>query len=133
MILLPVKPCFAYSIVSGEKEVEFRKRRLNKEITHVVIYASHPIKKVIGYFEISALDEGKPHELWSKYKHVSGLSHEDFETYYSNSDFGVAIKIKKAKKLEEPMALSNLGESLNVPQNYMYISDELFDLVVGSV
>ena len=52
-VLLSIKPEFAELIFKGTKKFEFRKSIFkNSEIKTVVVYASSPMQKVIGEFEI---------------------------------------------------------------------------------
>jgi len=53
-VLLSIKPKYAEMILSGEKKYEFRRAIFKKPgISKVVIYASSPVSKVIGEFEIT--------------------------------------------------------------------------------
>ena len=64
-VLLSIKPEYAEKILNGEKKYEFRKvLPKNKSITKVIIYATMPIGKVIGEFEIAELISDSPSRLW---------------------------------------------------------------------
>lgn len=120
--LLPIHPKFADSIISGEKKVEFRKVRFRKEVSHVIIYASSPVKKILGYFEVSYIDEDTPEKLWSRYKDVGGIVYEEFKDYYSTTEKGVVIGVGKVCTLESPLPLSVINQSLTAPQSFFYLS-----------
>jgi len=45
--LLPIYPRFALKIMSGEKRVEFRKVKFASDVTHIVVYATALVKKVL--------------------------------------------------------------------------------------
>ena len=52
-VLLSIKPEFVEKIFAGTKKYEFRKSLFKKSgVKYVVIYASAPIKRVVGEFEI---------------------------------------------------------------------------------
>jgi predicted transcriptional regulator len=120
--LLPIQPRYAESIISGQKKVEFRKVKFRRDVSHVVVYASSPIKKIIGYFEVSYIDEDTPEKLWSRYKEVGGIVYEDFKDYYSSSDKGIVIGVGEVCTLSSPLPLSILDQSLTVPQSFSYLS-----------
>ena len=46
--ILSIHPEYAYKILSGEKTHELRKVLFKKPVTHVLVYATAPISKVIG-------------------------------------------------------------------------------------
>lgn len=124
--LLPIQPHFAKSIMAGEKKIEFRKIRFRNKITYIVVYASSPIKKILGYFEVSHIDEDSPKKLWARYNTIGGIFHKEFWSYYSSSNRGIAIGVGKISVLRNPLPLSTLGKSLPVPQNFMYLTESAF-------
>lgn len=55
-VLLSIKPEFANKIFEGSKKFEFRRSIFkNKQVKSIVVYASAPISKVIGEFEIDTV------------------------------------------------------------------------------
>ncbi|HDU3828587.1 TPA: ASCH domain-containing protein, partial [Klebsiella pneumoniae subsp. pneumoniae] len=60
-VLLSIKPEFAEKILDGTKRFEFRKGIFkNQEISIVVIYATMPLGKVVGQFQIETILSGEP-------------------------------------------------------------------------
>lgn len=121
-VLLSIKPEFANKIFDGTKRFEFRKAIFkNKDIKTVVVYASSPVKQVIGEFEIETIISSSPQSVWQQTKSHSGISEEFFFEYFSEKDIAYAIKIKKATKYKKPLCLR---KDFNVlpPQSYLYIS-----------
>ena len=82
-ILLSIKPEYAEKILNGEKHFEFRKKLpKNIAITKVVIYATKPIGKIIGEFEINRFLSTTPNELWKLTKDHSGIAKKFFDQYF---------------------------------------------------
>ncbi len=55
-VLLSIKPEFAFKIFNGTKKYEYRRTIFKKcEVTIVLVYATYPIQKVIGEFEIGEI------------------------------------------------------------------------------
>ena len=133
IILLPIKPRFAELIIRGKKKVEFRRRGFRNKISHVVLYATNPIKKILGYFEVSHIDEDSPKKLWDRYKKVGGITYEEFKNYYSSSDIGIAIGVGEVYVLQTPVPLSMLTKSLTSPQGFVYITPNDFDKIQDRV
>lgn len=120
-VLLSIKPEFAFKIFEGTKKFEFRKVIFkNPNVKTVVVYASSPVQRVIGEFEIEDILSFTPSEIWMRTKKLSGISEDFFFEYFANRDIAHAIKIKNTKKYEQPL---NLKESFNVfpPQSYVYL------------
>lgn len=124
-VLLSIKPEFAFKIFDGEKKFEFRKVIFkNPDIRTVVVYASSPVQKVIGEFEIDGILSSSPDEIWELTKNYSGISEMYFHEYFENRLVAHAIKIKNTKRYKKPMSLK---EDFNVlpPQSYLYLNEEV--------
>jgi predicted transcriptional regulator len=120
-VLLSIKPDFALKIFDGSKKFEFRRSIFkNRDIKKVVVYASSPVGKIIGEFEIEDILHDELPILLSKTKNHSGTSEENLKKYFSNKSKGYAIQIKNAELYDKPMPLDSLGVS-TAPQSFMYV------------
>lgn len=120
-VLLSIKPEYAEKIFNGTKKYEFRRSVFKKTgVKIVVVYASSPVKKVIGEFEIETILNDELNKLWHQTKDFSGISSDFFFEYFRNKENGFAIKIKKAKKYKRPLSIK---EDFNAtpPQSFMYL------------
>ncbi len=99
---MSVHPRFAEAIMDGRKKVEFRKRRLADDVTVVWVYATAPVRRVIGYFEVDSIHTANPADLWRRFAHVGCIERADFDRYYADSRTGAGIGIRKAVRLRHP-------------------------------
>ena len=121
-VLLSIKPEYAFKIFDGVKKFEFRKIVFkNPDIKTVVVYASSPVQRVIGEFEIDDIFSLTPAILWEKTKKHSGISKEFFFTYFADREIAHAIKIKNTKRYKTPLCIR---ENFNAipPQSYVDIN-----------
>jgi predicted transcriptional regulator len=118
--LLPIKPIYADAIVEGRKRIEFRKTRFRRRVTHVAIYASTPVQKIIGIFRIADCEQASPERLWERHHARGAISIADFETYYGDLETGVAIHIADVLRLASPVPLRAL--SVRAPQSFRYLT-----------
>jgi predicted transcriptional regulator len=120
-VLLSIKPEYAEKILSGEKLYEFRRAVFkNPSIRKVVIYASSPVQKVIGEFDIDCIISLEVEDLWNETKKYSGIEKDYYDQYFNGKDIGHAIKVKKARRYKRLLGL----DAYNVkapPQSFMYI------------
>ncbi len=120
-VLLSIKPKYADRIFEGSKKFEFRKAIFKKpDIKTVVVYASSPVQRVIGEFDIDTILSDAPKDLWKQTAEHSGISEEFFFDYFSEKEVGFAIKVKNARRYKKPR---NLKEKYNVtpPQSFCYL------------
>lgn len=120
-VLLSIKPEFALKIFDGSKRYEYRRAIFkNQEVSRVIVYASHPIKQIIGEFEIEDILHEEPESLWVKTKHHAGISEKRFFNYFTNKSKGYAIKVKATRVYDDPLPLRSFMIS-SPPQSYMYL------------
>lgn len=120
-VLLSIKPEFAEKIFNGEKSFEFRKVVFKRLAIHtIVVYASWPVQRVIGEFEIDEILSLHPDELWRQTKKASGISQRFFQEYFSDKVIGHAIKVKATKRYSRPRHLHELIDG-PPPQSFRYL------------
>ena len=120
-VLLSIKPEFAKLIFDGTKKFEFRKTIFkNKDIKTVVVYASSPLQKVIGEFEIEAIINEDLDLLWEKTKEYAGIDRAYFNQYFAAKNKGYAIKIKTVTKYAKYQSLKD-DYNLTPPQSFLYL------------
>lgn len=127
VVLLPIKPEYARKILNGEKKIEFRKRRFAADVQHVIIYASHPVKRIVGFFTIAAIEEASPRTLWRRYRTVGGISYGDFSEYYYNKDTAVGIHVRAVASLANPVSLESIGVYSGAPQSFAYLAESVLE------
>ncbi len=120
-VLLSIKPQFAEKILSGEKIYEFRRSIFKKpQVRIIVVYASAPVKKVVGEFTISEILFDEVDSLWRRTRKHSGITEDIFYRYFENKDRGYAIKIQSVKRYRTPFCpREHFG--LLAPQSYAYL------------
>lgn len=120
-ILLSIKPEFATKIFEGSKKFEFRRSVFkNKNVKSVVVYASAPISRVIGEFDIENVIRLNLEDLWIETKDFAGISKEYYDLYFSGKKEGFAIKVKNPRLFDKSL---NLKEKYGMtpPQSFAYI------------
>lgn len=119
-VILSIKPIYAEKILNGEKTYELRKTIFkNPEINKVIIYASSPVCKVIGEFEIDEILSQELNHLWETTKDSSCVTKDFFESYFNNKKTGYAIKIKNYKRYREALDIQN-EFGIKAPQSFSY-------------
>ncbi len=108
-VLLSIKPEFALKIFDGSKRYEYRRVIFKRsEVTTVVVYASDPIRKVIGEFEIGEILHEEPKALWAKTGDHAGITEKKLLEYFANKTKGYAIKVKEARIYDTPIPVDKL-------------------------
>jgi len=120
-VLLSIKPEFALKIFNGSKRYEYRRAIFkNPKVSIVIVYASDPIKRIIGEFEIEDILHDELQVLWVKTKNHAGISERRFFEYFTNKSKGYAIKVKATSMYDAPLPLNSFMVS-SPPQSFMYL------------
>lgn len=98
-ILLSIKPEYVEQIERHTKRFEFRKRNFKNLPSEVWIYASAPVKKIVGIIQVGAIIEDTPISL--------------------------AIVIKDYIKFETPIDPYKVNSVFTAPQSYAYLDNIL--------
>ncbi|MBU8893117.1 MAG: ASCH domain-containing protein [Bacteroidales bacterium] len=122
-VLLSIKPEYAEKIFNGTKKYEFRRSVFkNQNVKTVVVYASSPVQRVIGEFEIEKILNYELRQLWDKIKEYSGISENFFFEYFINKEKGYAIKIKQTKRYDKSLSIKD-DFNATPPQSFMYLEE----------
>jgi len=122
-VLLSIKPEFAEKIFAGTKKFEFRKIIFkHRNINKIIVYASSPIKKVIGEFIIDDIIIEDIDTLWNTTYEYSGITKEVYQKYFKNREKAYAIKIGKTIRYEKSRNLNEYNIK-TAPQSFVYVGD----------
>lgn len=130
---MSIKPEFAGAILSGDKVVEFRKRPVAADVSHVLIYATMPVGALLGWFAVQEQKTMSPTRLWSTFCKVGGISKSRFFEYYDQREYGTGILVESVGQFPAPVSLAELDTTLRPPQSFQYLttaqSDIFFQMV----
>lgn len=137
VVLMSIKPHWADAIMRGRKRVEFRRAGFSRPISHVVVYATSPVQRVIGYFEVAGVTKATPLALWNLFSAVGEIEFDAFWRYYAGAEDGVAIGVGDVFQLSEPLELDAVVPAAVPPQSYIYadaaLIPELKRLASGNI
>lgn len=124
-VLLSIKPEFAEKIFNGTKKFEFRRRIYkNENVKSVVVYASAPVSKVIGEFEIETVHHDELDSLWDSTSQFAGISEAYYREYFNGKASGYAIEVKRVRKYREPLGIRE-SFGIGPPQSFAYVDSVL--------
>jgi predicted transcriptional regulator len=124
-VLLSIRPHFAERIFNGTKKYEYRKAIFSRaDVQKVIIYASSPVKKIVGEFQIAEIIWDKPESIWLKTHVSAGVNRDFFFQYFTGKDKGYAINIKHYKKYAAPVNPWDVLPDFTPPQSFIYIDSK---------
>lgn len=128
-VFLPIKPKFMDLILAGEKTVEYRKRPPQQPVSLMVLYASSPVKKIVGIAEVLEVSCGKKEVIWQSTSLRGGISKKEYQQYFVDTDISCVLKIGKLFKLKQPISPGTIKRGFHVPQSYTYIDSDFVNKI----
>lgn len=122
-VMMSIKPRYANLIFNGSKAVELRRTAVNiKPGDIVIVYASAPVKAVIGQFQVDKVRMDTLDEIWSRVECYACVSKEEYDSYFEGAKYATAIYIGSCVSLTPvPLCtLRSLIPGFKPPQSYMF-------------
>ena len=136
MLILSLKPHFADAILAGAKTVELRRIRPRIDVpATVLVYASSPVKALVGTCTVLKVESLSLADLWSHHKSQIGLNYNEFRRYFAGLSVGIGLTLSSAKPLSQKIPLTDLREhyqGFRPPQSFAYIDVETGERMLGS-
>lgn len=112
-------------IRNGSKRVEFRRRAFARRITHIVIYATSPVRQLVGFCEVERVVRDTPDALWAQHGNAGGISRHILLQYLDGLTDAIAIVLRPFYPLANGLALPALGVA-RPPQSFQYLTESAF-------
>jgi predicted transcriptional regulator len=125
-VLLSIKPRFAEALLAGQKTIELRRTRpasLHRGAL-VVVYASSPVKAVLGTLRVERVVGGSPEALWPLVAAGAGVDRAEYEQYFAGASEAYAIFVCSPASVSDPCGLAELRQgwpSFHPPQAFRYL------------
>jgi predicted transcriptional regulator len=131
---LPIKPVYANRLMDGTKHFEFRRKPISADVTHIVVYASSPYKRILGLVAVTAIETGSVESVWRKTRLNAGIKKSDYMTYFEGAEVAYAIAIDPAQTicLQKHIAPSEIEEGFVIPQSFRYVPSSFVDRLLNS-
>lgn len=122
--LLSIHPRHARAILQGEKLVELRRTPVAPDVTHVLIYATAPVRAVVGWFDVEGFDVDSKTGIWGTHGAVAGVTRQEFRNYFAGAARAFAILVGHAQQLDPALSLDQIPGVRRPPQSFQYLDPE---------
>ena len=134
VMILSLRPRFADAILSGVKTVELRRTEPKIRVpTLALIYASTPVRALLGTCVVTSVESGHLAALWQVHGAGSGLDHGEFLDYFEGVDAGAALRLASPRRFSRPIPLVELRsmpKGFRPPQSFSYVDAESGSLLL---
>ena len=134
-VIISIKPEYALKIMSGEKTIELRRKFPVDDMEGgiAIIYASSPIKEIIGYAVMEEVRELSIDSLWRKCNKQACVTKDFFYSYFDGTQSGFALTLKKPVRLLETLDLKRMEEEffVSAPQSFRYAPEKVLNCVAA--
>lgn len=120
--MMSLEPELTARVLSGQKTVELRRRRVCfKPGDRVWFYSKVPTGQVEAVAIVKNVVEGAPSELWARFKNRIGITRAEFDRYLGNCAVASGIVLGEVTKLDRRLdlgAMRSAVDSFQPPQFY---------------
>jgi predicted transcriptional regulator/N-acetylglutamate synthase-like GNAT family acetyltransferase len=125
-LVMSIQPKYAKRIISKKKKVEIRRRFSAKLVgSTVFIYASMPIRAIVGESTISSIIHARPREIWEGFNEQIGCSRNEFNEYCRGEKTVYAIVLDELLPYPDPLPWSVFSAAFDAPirppQSYQFL------------
>ena len=108
-IVISVQQKFVERIVAGKKAAELRRRAPRIQPgCRVWIYTKAPEAVISICITVDRIVTGSPHDIWQSHRSDLGVSLDEFEDYFGETETGCAILFKQVEDVSPGVALSEI-------------------------
>ena len=132
VVLMSIKPRYSRLIFAGVKRFELRRSRSRlDEGDVVVVYASSPVKAIVGAFLVRGTTRREVERMWEDHGRHLGVSLDEYNEYFDGTCEVFAIEVGPRVEVD-PIPLDRLREKFDgfrPPQSFMYWRRRLEELL----
>lgn len=108
-IIISVQQKFVERIIAGKKAAELRRRAPRIEAgCRVWIYTKAPQAVISICVTVDRIVTGSPKDIWQSHRQELGVSLDEFEDYFAETQTGCAIFFKQVEGVSPGVALSEI-------------------------
>ena len=108
-IVISVQRKFVERILAGNKAAELRRRAPRIQPgCRVWIYTKAPEAMISVCVTVDRVVKGTPREIWQRHQATLGVSFDEFEAYFADTDSACAIFFKQVEDVSPGVALSEI-------------------------
>lgn len=119
--LMSIHPRWADAILEGTKTVELRRQAPKRRLSHLVIYSTSPVCRIVGWAAVKDVHRGTPTQLWNRWNSVADVTRSEFRSYFDGSKAGFAICLGPVRRIDQPLELEAIGLE-RPPQSFQYLN-----------
>lgn len=127
--LLSIHSKHVSNILAGNKVFEYRKVIPSMDVSHLALYCTAPVKKIVAVVEVVDCLVGSPTRVWSQTSYGSGISRQFFRDYFSGQHNASAFVLGNVYEMKTPIELSELSGQKTPPQSFYYLDDADIELI----
>lgn len=128
IVLISLYPEYARAILEGRKRVEFRRGGIPRDVERFVLYATAPVRQVLGHVRVERCEVASPEVLWEAFGEVGVIDEKGFHDYYQDRAEGRCFVLADPRPFSVPLPLATFGLRAG-PQSFKYVTPDAWRTV----
>ena len=127
--LISIKPNFANKILFGKKRYEYRKVPIDQDTTHILLYMTAPVMKIVGIVQVNNVYSGAPSTLWEQTKDGGGITRAFYREYFAGKKKAFAIELGEVTPLDHWIDPKMIDSNFHAPQSFRYVDEDFYNVI----
>ena len=123
-LFLSIKPVYGEKILSGDKTVEYRRKKPTRDCKKIYLYESKPVGAVVGECGIVAVETMSVDDAWEQTGYAGGIDEAAFREYFEGQDECVCFFLEDPIRYDVPLSFEDFGLS-RAPLSFGYVNGDL--------
>lgn len=107
-IIISIMPCWSRLLLSGQKNIELRKKFPLVSNIPIIIYSTAPVSAIEGRALLRRSYSASPDDLWNMVADGCGVTRYQYNAYFHDARTAVALFLVDLEQLVQPIHLSHL-------------------------
>jgi predicted transcriptional regulator len=122
--LISIHPQHVEKIISGEKNIEFRRVWPERRISSMVVYSTSPIQRIAAVIEITDVLRASRTTLWKAASlEGGGVTKQVLFDYLEGKQQGIGLRLGQRVTFSNGILPSTIfGKTFRPPQSFRYLS-----------
>jgi type I restriction enzyme S subunit len=122
-LLMSLSPVIARRICGGKKKYDYRRSIFKREVEHIYIYSSAPVKKIVCRFTYSGYLSGSVDEIWERTWKFAAAGETEYRDYLKGVKTAYAIPVEGLAVFDPPLDPYEGDPGFRPPQSFRYMKD----------
>lgn len=120
--LVAISPTSTARLADGSQLADVRRLPLRRATTHVLFYATSPVRRIVGAASVRAASSGAPEGLWRSFRGQLGMARSEYLALVGDRAPVQVVEFESVVMFATPVPLADVAADGHAPRPVRYLS-----------